>query len=170
MTAMRMFHAHAVRVFALAGVVTILGGCASLGMAKFQEPDIRLQGVQIRSLGLTGGSIDMYLDVNNPNQFDLRGTRLQLGLDVENTHFGDVDFNDAFNLPKGQTVTVVVPLSFAWAGVGEAARSALNYGTVKYTLKGTASLQTPFGTSQVPFTRSGTVAVNGDRPAPTPSH
>jgi LEA14-like dessication related protein len=170
MNAIRMFRAHAVRAFMLAGAVATLGACASLGMAKFQEPDIQLQGVQVRSLGLLGGSVDLYVDVNNPNSFDVRGTRLQLGLDVESTHFGDVDFNDAFNLPKGQTVTVVVPLSFVWAGVSEAARSALNYGTVKYTLKGTASMQTPFGTSQVPFTRSGTVAVNGNRPAPTPNH
>ncbi|MEP7325432.1 MAG: LEA type 2 family protein [Gemmatimonadota bacterium] len=149
----------------LVGMAAGLGACASLGMGKFQEPDVRLQGVQVRSIGLVGGTVDLYLDVNNPNEFDLRGTRMQLGLDVENTHFGDVDFNDAFNLPKGQTVTVVVPLSFVWAGVGEAARSALNYGTVKYTLKGTASMQTPFGTQAVPFTRSGSVAVNGNRPA-----
>ena len=156
------------KLLMVAGMLT-LGACAALSMAKFQEPDVRLQGVQVRSLGLTGGSVDLYLDVNNPNRFDLRGTRLQLGLDVENTHLGDVDFNDAFNLPQGQVVTVVVPLSFEWAGIGAAARSALSYGTVNYTLKGTASLQTPFGNQAVPFTRSGSVAVNGNRPAPAPT-
>jgi LEA14-like dessication related protein len=111
----------------------------------------------------------VYLDVNNPNRFDLRGTHLQVGLDVENTHLGDVEFNDAFNLPQNQTVTVIVPLSFEWAGVGQAARSALSYGTVNYTMKGTASLQTPFGNEKVPFSRTGSVAVGGNRPASSPN-
>jgi LEA14-like dessication related protein len=147
----------------------LLSGCASLGMSKFQDPDIKLMGVQVRSLGLTGGTVDLYLDVMNPNRFDLRGTELKLGLDVEKTHFGDVDFKDPFTLPQNQTITVVVPLSFEWAGVGQAARSAMSYGTVNYTLNGTASLQTPFGTQAVPFTRSGSVAVNGNRPTPSPN-
>lgn len=157
------------KLLLLSGLVAMAGSCASLGMVKFLEPDVRLQGVAVRSLGLTGGSVELYLDVNNPNRFDLRGTRLQLGLDVEKTHLGDVDFNDAFHLPQGQTVTVVIPLTFEWAGVGQAARSALSYGTVNYTMNGTASLQTPFGNQQVPFSREGSVAVGGNRPATTPN-
>lgn len=152
--------------------IALAGGCAGLGMNKFQEPTLELTTVVIRGIGITGGSLDLMLDVNNPNNFDLKGTRLDLGLDVEGTHFGDVQLNDAFNLPKGKNTTVVVPLTFQWAGVGAAARSAMSYGTVKYDLKGTASLQTPFGLERVPFARSGSVALNGTRPgtaAPTPN-
>lgn len=145
------------------GTVMSLVGCATLGMSKFQEPSIQLTTVVVRGLGLAGGTLDLMLDVNNPNNFDLRGTRLELGLDVEGTHFGDVELNDAFNLPRGQPTTVVVPLTFEWAGVGAAARSALTYGTVKYEMKGTASLQTPFGVERVPFSRSGSVALSGAR-------
>ena len=150
------------------GAMVGLVGCASLGMPKFQDPSIELTSVVIRGLGLTGGSLDLMLNVNNPNSFDLRGTRLELGLDVEGTHFGDVELNDAFNLPKGQPTTVIVPMTFDWAGVGAAARSALTYGTVKYVVKGTASVQTPFGVERVPFSRDGSVAVSGIRQAPPP--
>jgi LEA14-like dessication related protein len=142
--------------------------CASLGMAKFQEPDIELNTVVVRGLGLTGGTLDLMLDVTNPNNFDLQGTKLDVGLDVEGTHFGDVELEDPFHLPKGELTTVVVPLRFEWGGVGAAARSAMTYGTIKYVLKGTASLKTPFGTEKVPFSRNGSVAVNGARQgAPT---
>jgi LEA14-like dessication related protein len=151
---------------ALGGVIT---GCATLGMNKFQDPTIELTSVAVRSFGLTGGSLDLLLNVTNPNNFDLKGTRLDLGLDVENTHFGDVQLTDAFNLPKGKLTTVVVPMSFEWAGVGAAARSAMSYGTVKYVIKGTASLQTPFGLERVPFSRDGTVALNTTRPGTTPA-
>ena len=138
-------------------------------MAKFQEPSIDLNTIVVKGIGLTGGSLDLVLDVNNPNSFDLKGTKLDLGLDVEGTHFGDVELNDAFNLPKGVPTTLVVPLSFNWSGVGAAARSALQYGTVKYELNGTASLQTPWGIERVPFKRTGSVALNQARPAGGPS-
>jgi LEA14-like dessication related protein len=156
-----------IRPMALMILLGGVSGCATLGMAKFQEPTIELTSVVVRSLGLTGGSLDLMLNVTNPNSFDLKGTRLDLGLDVENTHFGDVQLTDAFNLPKGQLTTVVVPMSFQWAGVGAAARSAMSYGTVKYVIKGTASLQTPFGLERVPFSRDGSVALNTTRPGTT---
>ncbi len=149
--------------------VGVSSACASLGMGKFQDPTIELTSVVVRGLGLTGGSLDLMLNVTNPNNFDLKGTRLDLGLDVEGAHFGDVQLADAFNLPKGKVTTVVVPMDFQWAGVGVAARSAMTYGTVKYVIKGTASLQTPFGLERVPFSRDGSVALNGARsgtPAP----
>jgi hypothetical protein len=62
---------------------------------------------------------------------------------------------------------VTIPLTFNWNGVGAAARSALNYGTVKYDMKGTASLQTPWGIEKVPFSRSGAVALNQTTPRPS---
>jgi LEA14-like dessication related protein len=150
--------------FALA---TGVMGCAALNMTKFQEPTIELQTIIVRGIGLTGGTLDLQLEVTNPNSVDIKGTKLELGLDVEGTHFGDVVLDDAFNLPKGQPTTVIVPLTFNWAGVGAAARSALSYGTVKYDMKGTASLQTPWGVEKVPFSHNGSVALNQTRPSST---
>jgi hypothetical protein len=143
-----------------------LAGCAALNMAKFQEPTIELQTIVVRGIGLTGGTLDLQLEVTNPNSADIKGTRLELGLDVEGTHFGDVVLNDAFNLPKSQPTIVTVPMTFNWAGVGAAARSAFNYGTVKYAMKGTASLQTPWGVEKVPFSHDGSVALNQTTPRP----
>lgn len=148
--------------------VAAVTACATFGVPQFKDPDIELNSIVIRGIGLTGGTLDLMLNVTNPNGFDLKGTRLDLGLDVEGTHFGDVQLNDAFNLPKDQLTTVVVPMTFNWAGVGAAARSAMNYGTVKYEIKGTAGVQTPWGVEQVPFKRNGSVAVNGTRPGSAP--
>lgn len=148
----------------LVAPLAVLAACATFGVPQFKDPDIQLNSIVVRGIGLTGGTLDLMLNVTNPNSFDLKGTRLDLGLDVEGTHFGDVQLNDAFNLPKGELTTVVVPMTFNWAGVGAAARSAMNYGTVKYTVKGTAGVQTPWGVEQVPFKRDGSVAVNGTSP------
>ena len=144
-------------------LLPVIAACAVLNMAKFQEPSIQLNSLVVRSVGLQGGALAVLLDINNPNSFDLRGTRLTLGLDVERTHFGDVVLNDAFALPKGVVTTLTVPLTFEWAGVGAAARSIFARGTVSYHMVGDASLTTPYGTGRVPFSRDGRVSLVSGR-------
>ena len=68
----------------------LAAGCATLGHAlRFQEPAITLKEIRVTGLGLTGGTLDLALDVFNPNDYRLRSTRLELGIDLEQVHFGD---------------------------------------------------------------------------------
>lgn len=135
-------------------LVALLAGCAGVG-DFFQEPDVRLAHVVVRSVGLTGGTLDFAVDVHNPNRFDLRGTELRVGFDVENSHLGDVDFSQDFAVQRGDTTRLTLPVSFQWAGVGSAVRAALGYGQIPYKMAGEISLQTPFGARAVSFSREG---------------
>ena len=102
--------------------------------------------------------MDVVLAFYNPNKIELKGTRLSAGLDIETTHFGDVNMAEAFQLTASDTSLITLPLTFQWAGVGAAARSILNYGSVNYKINGTASVDTPLGTSlDVPFSGQGNV-------------
>ena len=141
------------------GVLTVgaaLAGCAGIGDA-FKEPEFRLDRAIVRGVGLTGGSLDLVVDVYNPNHFDLRGVKLQVGFDVEGSHLGDILYDDEYRVEQGDTTTVTLPLQFNWSGVGGAVRAALGYGDLPYTMKGQATLDTPVGRRVVPFTREGRV-------------
>ena len=127
---------------AVAGVL-VLAGCAGIG-DFFKEPDLRLDHVVVRSVGLTGGTLDFVVDVHNPNSFDLQGTELRVGFDVENSHLGDIDYRDDFAVQRGDTTRLTLPLRFEWAGVGSAVRAALGYGDIPYKMAGEVSIQTPF--------------------------
>ena len=131
-----------------------LAGCAGLSNA-LREPDIRLDRVIVRDIGVRGGKLDLELDIENPNGFDLRGTALTLGLDVEGSHVGDVRFSDEFTVERDGITSLTLPLRFEWAGVGGALRSALTQGEIPYEMKGDISLQTPWGAHRVPFTKTG---------------
>ncbi len=155
----------------LAGVLLsgVLAGCAAIGMTKFQTPGIVVDAVTLRSVSTSGGTLDVTLNVDNPNRFDLKGVGLDLGLDVEGVHFGDARYSEQFQLPKEQVTAVTVPVSFTWAGVGTAARAILSRGEVEYRVDGTTRLQTPYGREQLPFTRTGTLSLGqpaGSGPAP----
>ncbi len=138
-------------------VLVVLGAaCSGIGDI-FKEPDIQLDHVVVRGVGLTGGLLDLVVKVENPNNFRLEGTRLELGFDVEGSHLGDVTYDDDFAVTENGTTTLTLPLQFGWAGVGSAVRTALSYGDLPYRMKGQAELKTPWGSREIPFTREGRV-------------
>ncbi len=140
----------------LLALVVSIGGCSGIG-DLFQEPDVQLERVVVRGIGVTGGNLDLVVKVENPNNFNLHGTRLEVGFDVEGEHLGDIAYDDDFAVPENGTTTITLPLKFGWAGVGSAVRAALGYGDLPYKMKGQAELKTPWGRKEIPFTHEGRV-------------
>jgi LEA14-like dessication related protein len=130
--------------------------CSGIGN-NFRQPDIQLDHAVVRGIGLSGGNLDLVVKVENPNNFRLQGTRLEMGVDVEGQHLGDITYDDDFSVAENGTTTLTLPLRFGWAGVGSAVRAALSYGDLPYKMKGQAQLRTPWGRAEVPFTREGRV-------------
>lgn len=139
-------------------VAAVLTGCKTLGSAlHFSEPDVQLKEVQITGIGLSGGTLNLALDVYNPNSYRLRSTRLELGIDLEDTHFGDALLETPLELPSQQHTLVTVPVRFEWAGVGAGARGLLARQAIRFGLTGTAYLGTPLGDQRVQVHGSGNV-------------
>ena len=133
-------------------------GCASLKSAlNVQEPQIALQEINITGLGLTGGTLDLVFDVYNPNTYRLRSTRLEVGLDLEGTHFGDALIEKPLDLSPQNHSRVVMPVRFAWSGVGAGARALLERQELNYGLTGAALLDTPLGERRAQLKSSGKV-------------
>ena len=145
-----------------------LAGCAAVGNA-LRDPEVELERVTVRDVGVRGGNLDLQLGFENHNPFDLRGTEIALGFDVEGSHVGDVRYADDFMLERGGRTTLTLPLRFEWAGVGTALQAALSRGEVPYEMKGQLTIQTPWGAQSVPFTREGRVPLSrvGALPAAT---
>lgn len=151
-------------------LVLLSAACSGLG-DYFREPDIQLDHAVVRGVGLTGGNLDLVVKVDNPNNFTLHGTKLQVGIDVEGSHLGDITYDDDFAVSENGETTITLPLRFGWSGVGSAVRAALGYGDLPYKMKGQATLRLPGGVRKVvsfthegraPLTRSGgNVAIPG---------
>jgi len=138
--------------------------CSGIG-SYLKEPDIQLEQAVVRGIGLNGGNLDLVLRLDNPNDFTLQGTRLQLGIDVEGSHLGDITYDDDYAVPQNGQTRLTLPLRFEWAGIGSAVRAALGYGELPYKMNGQATLRLPGGFSQsvsfshegrAPLTRAGT--------------
>jgi LEA14-like dessication related protein len=139
----------------LSTLVVVGAACSGLG-DNFKEPDIQLDHAVVRGIGLRGGNLDLIVKVANPNNFTLQATRLQVGIDVEGSHLGDITYEDDFAVSQNGETTLTLPLRFGWSGVGSAVRAALSYGDLPYKMKGQATLKLPWGLSKsVSFTHEG---------------
>ncbi len=140
-------------------ILTLCTGCAVLNRVSFEAPTATLAGVSVTGLGLQGGSLDLDLDVYNPNAYALRSPRLAVTIDLEQTHFGEATLEHALQLPAQSHSTVRVPLSFTWEGVGAGARALLRKGSVDYGLTGRIVVEAPFGERTATLGTNGTVTV-----------
>lgn len=134
-------------------------GCALAQRVRFQAPSAQLTGVSVTGLGLQGGSLDLKLDVFNPNSYTLRSTRLQVGVDLENTPFGTAAIDRPLELAPAAHSEVRIPLTFTWSGVGAGARALLGKGSLNYGLTGRILVDTPLGERSVDLRTNGVVAV-----------
>ena len=99
-------------------ILALLGsGCSGIP-DNFREPDVRLDHVVVRGVGLSGGTLDLVVQVANPNNFSLQATKLEVGVDVESSHLGDITYDDDFSVSENGQTTLTLPLRFGWSGVG----------------------------------------------------
>jgi LEA14-like dessication related protein len=157
------------RSAALIALTFLIPACSGIGL-NFKEPAVQLDHAVVRGLGLAGGNLDLVVKVENPNNFSISGTKLQVGIDVEGSHLGDITYDDDYAVPENGVTTVTLPLRFGWSGVGSAVRAALGYGDLPYEMKGQATLELPGGFTKVvsfthegraPLSRAASVAIPG---------
>lgn len=136
----------------------VLSACATFRAAlRFEEPQVELEEINITGLSLTGGTLDLVFDVYNPNDYRLRSTRLEVSLDLEDSHFGEALIDKPLDLSPENHSRVVMPVRFEWAGVGAGARALLTRQGVRYALTGAVLVETPLGDRRVALTGRGDV-------------
>jgi LEA14-like dessication related protein len=148
---------------AVAGLaVFAVAGCASLGaLGGFREPVVTFKDLRVRGLGLTGGSLDAYLNVYNPNGFRLDATRLSYKVLVGENELGTGILDSRFNVQEKDSTTIRIPVDFTYSGIGAAARQMMQGGSVPYTVTGDVTVATPLGNFTVPYSGTGRFSAFG---------
>ncbi len=149
---------------ATVAIAAALAGCAALGRGSFKEPVVNLKEFKITGLGLTGGSVDVILSVYNPNGYKLDAVKMTYNVDVDSIKLGSGALDERFVVQDKDSSTVRLPVTFTYAGIGQAGRSLLQKGTVNYRVRGDFTVATPIGNFTRPYDRTGrysSVAGNG---------
>jgi len=139
----------------LAAAAALLAGCAALGRTAFREPVVTLRSVTVTGLSLTGGALEVELQVANPNRFALDAPGMRYRVDVDTVQVAAGELEQRFRVAGGDSAVVRLPLQFTFRGLGAAGRSLLLSGTVPYRVRGALTVSTPVGTFTQPFDRAG---------------
>ena len=143
--------------------VFAIAGCASLGaLGGFKEPIVSFKDLRVRGLGLTGGSLDAYLNVYNPNGFKLDATRLTYKVTVgSDAEVGTGVLDSRFTVQDKDSTIVRIPIDFTYAGIGAAGRQMMQSGSVPYNVTGDVTVTTPVGNFTVPYSGTGRFSAFG---------
>jgi LEA14-like dessication related protein len=129
-----------------------LSVCSKIAERAFKEPVIAVRGVKLKSVGLTGGSIEVALSIANPNPYPLPVQRAVYSFALaDSTQVGSGTTATAFTLPARDSALVNLPVDVSWQGLRAAARDASRDGSVDYRFTGSVTLDTPLGNPNVPF-------------------
>jgi LEA14-like dessication related protein len=126
-------------------------GCVPLGRQAFRNPTVELRDIRVRALGLEGGSLDLVLDVYNPNDFRMDATRLTYTLSADSGAVASGAVTKRVTLMNKAHNDVSLPVSFSMKELMGAAQILLRKGSVDYTVKGNVTVDTPFGSFTRPY-------------------
>lgn len=135
----------------LLAVLLSAASCASLGRASFATPTVELRDIKVRGIGLEGGSLDLVLDVYNPNDYRMDATRLTYTLSAESGEIATGAVDRRVTLGGRAHNDVLLPLSFSFKELMSAADVMLRKGTVEYTVKGEVTVDSPLGSMTRPY-------------------
>jgi LEA14-like dessication related protein len=152
------------RRFLVLSAVTLTAtaaGCATIARQAFREPVVSVRDVRLHGLGLTGGSVDVALNVYNPNNYRLDATRITYQLLFDTVTFATGAVTQTQTVQARDTLRLTIPVNFTYRGVGEAGRQILNTGTVNYRLAGDVTVGSPLGNFTVPYSTTGRFSTLG---------
>lgn len=131
------------------------GGCASMGRQAMANPVVEVKDVVLKGMGSQGGSLDLILDVYNPNEFRMDATRITYELWVDSSRVADGAIDKLVTLGNKDHSEIVVPVNFTYNEVRAVLDQFMLRGVVDYTVKGQFSVVTPFGNITRPYSGTG---------------
>ena len=146
--------------FAIAGLALVLAGARCSNLAGiFEKPDLQFRGLRVNSIGYDGASLDILVDVYNPNSYRLPLQRFSYDLAIENVHWGLGTTDTPLAVEARNSATVRLPLQVSWSRLGDVGRQALQTGSVNYGVSGEIVVGTSLGDVRVPYSKSGRFSI-----------
>lgn len=139
---------------ALVGLVGVTG-CKTLARQAFANPVVEVKSVKVTGMGLSGGSLDLVLDVYNPNEYRLDATRITYAVWVDTSRVANGAIDRIVTLAQQGRSDIVVPVEFTYAAVRAALTKMAERGSVDYRVTGQFTVVTPFGNITRPYSGTG---------------
>ncbi|HVT38292.1 MAG TPA: LEA type 2 family protein [Gemmatimonadaceae bacterium] len=125
--------------------------CGPIGRSSFLNPVVELKDVRLRGIGFDGGSLDVVLNVYNPNDYRLDASKVTYRLFVDTAQIATGEVNQRVTLDNKKKTEVTLPVSFTNRELFGAAAVLTKTGSVDYRVAGDVTVATPFGNFTRPY-------------------
>ncbi len=126
-------------------------------------PAVKMAGLKVKNLGLSGADLELRLKLTNPNTFGLALNGIDYNLKIEGKQWAHGSRQQAVNVARGATGTVRIPISLDFKEMGMAVYRAISgKEALDYRFSGTLDLGTTlplFGSARLPINRSGSLNI-----------
>lgn len=124
---------------------------AAAGCLTFRTPTIAFRGVAVSGVTRDRASLDVALDVTNPNGYRLGVRELTYRLSIEGAAAGEGSLDAAVEVPAHGSAVVKLPLTLAWAAFRSRALEFALSGGIPYAVEGEVVFTTPLGPVRRPY-------------------
>ena len=136
----------------------------------FRKPTIELEGLELGSVGLSGGTILVNVRVENPNPVGFRAEQVDYELFLRSPR-DSADEQGWERLTSGvheedivigarETRVVQVPVEFTLSELGPVARSVMRTGRFNYRVTGNVRVRAAGSRRTVPFRKTGSMSLS----------
>lgn len=146
-----------VRRFALFALVCAAAGCASL-----KTPAVRVSGIHLDGVSLTGARVDVGLDIRNVNPQDLQIERFEYEIKLNGQILGRGFQSDPLMLAGFKEDKVVSRVDVNFLKIPGAVQRVLDRDRVDAEVKGTFYVKDGTGLRKLHFGSRGDVDLNRD--------
>ncbi|MBX3173028.1 MAG: LEA type 2 family protein [Gemmatimonadaceae bacterium] len=144
-------------IAALSAALLMTAGCATLARQAFTAPTVEVRDVKVRNIGLAGGTLDVTLDIQNPNEYRIDARKITYEFFVDTTRVVTGEIDRLVTLEERGVATLVVPVNFGFNELNIAMREYTKKGALDYRVIGQFTLVTPFGSVTRPYSGRGRV-------------
>ena len=137
--------------------VAASAACASAGNGPepMYRPEVSVKEVRLSGVGLSGGSMNIDLELRNPNRFRIEAPVISYRVLVDTVQIGSGVYEGDFSLRGRRSTEIRIPVRFKYSDIGPTGRTLLSSGTVEYRIVGDVTAGSTYGPVAGPYDRSG---------------
>jgi len=131
-----------IRMLRAAGVLTFLLMCllAVTSCSEIEEPVVTMTGVEVHGLSIKGLSLNLLVDVENPNSFGADIGELNYRVLLDNMEVATGLQEDRVAVPAAGAVEVKIPFTIVWSGMDDGLKKLLDGEEHEWRVKGSVRL------------------------------
>ncbi len=142
-------------VAALAAATLGVAGCKTMARQAMANPVVEVKDVIVKGMGTQGGTLDVILSVENPNEFRMDATRITYEVLVDSGRVANGEISKLVTLEGTSKTDVTVPVNFTYNEMRQVLNTFMLTGVVDYTVRGQFTVVTPFGNITRPYSGVG---------------